>query len=104
MKTLFPDYNSRMGMYNVLNHGYTTNNTISLNNKIHRLYDVYKKSDKPEISPNKSLIVNYLGSIIKSENKYRPNYMLSSNKIFIPNNGINKYNAWGFIPELAHAY
>ena len=99
--------------------GHKRNYTISDNDVINRLYDIYSASNKPNVTHNKSLGVNILLGILSNKYKYRPNYNPITNTIHLPTyyNDTKAYKYWNkhrgdqpninssnYIPELSHAY
>lgn len=75
---------------------------ISQNESIDRLYDVYKQSGYPKVS-NHRTVFDYL-TYPFSKDLNRSSYNPITNTMHLPNSEEAKYDAEGFIPELAHAY
>lgn len=99
--------------------GHERNYTISDNDVINRVYDIYSASNKPNVTHNRSLGVNILGGILFNHNKYRPNYNVITNTIHLPSsfNDTHAHKYWKkhrgdqpninnlhYIAELSHAY
>lgn len=95
------------------------NYTISDNDVINRLYNIYSASNKPNVTHNRNLIVNVLGGILSNSNRYRANYNPVTNTIYLPSSlndsPAHKYwkkhrgdqpniNNLHYIAELSHAY
>ena len=98
--------------------GHERNYTISDNDVINRVYDIYSASNKPNVTHNRSLH-NILGGILFNHNKYRANYNPITNTIHLPSsyNDSKSYKYWkklrgdqpninnlDYISELSHAY
>ena len=103
MIRMLPDAKSREDMYYEID-PWNVNEPlrISQNESIDRLYNVYKLSGYPDVSSHRT-ILNYFEYPF-SKWLDRPMYNPITNTMHLPNSEETKYDAAGFIPELAHAY
>lgn len=103
MIRMLPDAKSREDMYYEIDPWSVDEPLkISQNESIDRLYNIYKLSGYPDVSSHRT-IRNYLEYPF-SKWLDRPIYNPITNTMHLPNSEEAKYDAAGFIPELAHAY